>query len=65
MYYIHIPSKHLDNKEEEKMKEQLKEKIRNLNAQIMAAFDQGNFIERDRLCAIKDDYLDELIGEEV
>jgi len=47
------------------MKEQLKEKIRNLNAQIMAAFDQGNFIERDRLCAIKDDYLDELIGEEV
>jgi len=50
--------------EEEKMKEQLKEKIRNLNAQIMAAFDQGNFIERDRLCAIKDDYLDELIGED-
>lgn len=25
MYYIHIPSKHLDNKEEEKMKEQLLE----------------------------------------
>lgn len=45
-------------------KTQLIAKMRSLNTQIAVAFDQGNFIERDRLCAIKDDYLDELIGME-
>ena len=46
------------------MKEQLKQKIRNLNTLILKAFDEGNFVERDRLCSVKDDYLDELLAME-
>ena len=46
------------------LKEQLKQKIRNLNTLILKAFDEGNFVERDRLCNVKDDYLDELLAME-
>ena len=46
------------------LKEQLKQKIRNLNTLILKAFDEGNFVERDRLCSVKDDYLDELLAME-